>query len=151
MVPAESEAGVRGDVQRYLEGAASNLGFADWLKSTGRDDPTTVGWAITAAFYAAVHAVRAYLLARHGVRVGAHTDMPGLQAQHPELNNTARDYNMLKQESQSARYYLNQRFTWADFDKLRAKAARVQATWRPKTEQALQPPPGSPESPGSGR
>jgi hypothetical protein len=47
--------------RRHLDNIEKNLAFADWLKSSGRTDPTTVGWAITVLFYASLHAVRAHL------------------------------------------------------------------------------------------
>lgn len=123
---------------KHLQGAARNLAFADRLKKSGQNDPATLQWAVTALFYAAVHSVRAYLSARHGVQVTAHSDMPGLIAKYPELKGTQRDYDMLKQQSHSARYYLNESFTWDDYDKLRAAAVRISNAWLAKTQTALQ-------------
>jgi uncharacterized protein (UPF0332 family) len=117
--------------RQHLSGAEANLAFADQLHRTQGNDFVVVGWAITALFYAAVHAVRAYLLARHGIRVAAHEDMRRLLQEHPELKRTHTSYNHLKQQSESARYYLNPAFTWSDYESLLKDAQKVLATWKP--------------------
>lgn len=114
-----------------MAGAEANLVFAAGLRAAAVQDHVVIGWAITALFYSSVHAVRAYLLARHDVRVAAHEDMRSLLQKHPELKKTHTAYYHLKQQSESARYYLNQAFTWSDYDSLRRDAERVLATWRP--------------------
>lgn len=118
--------------QRHAAGAVRNLDFARALRGAGATDATTVGWAITALFYAAVHAVRAYLMHAHGEVVTSHEDLRHLPAKYPELKRTLSKYSYLKQESESARYYLNEKFTWADFDKIDPQAVLVLKTWLPK-------------------
>lgn len=119
--------------EAHLEGAAKNLAYAEWLRAQGRTDSLAVGWAITALFYSAVHAVRAYLLARHNVKVTSHDDVKSFERQYPEIRRTVIDYEWLKQESHSARYYLSPHFTWDDYAKLRKAAEKIDNTWRTKT------------------
>jgi hypothetical protein len=121
----------------HLRAVQDHIAFGDALKATGRADATTVGWAITALFYAALHAVRAYLKACKQVDVASHGDFKGYERQFPELRRTALDYNHLKQESQSARYYCNPNFTWDNFDDLRRKAERVANVWVPKATSCI--------------
>lgn len=130
MAPSPSSTNQELTAQQHWAGAEANLVFAGKLRSAEAQDYVVVGWAITALFYSAVHAVRAYLLAHHGVRVVAHEDMRRMLESHPELRRTHTSYNHLKQQSESARYYLNQSFTWADYDKLLKDAERVLSTWR---------------------
>jgi hypothetical protein len=121
----------------HVRAVADHIAFGDWLKASGRDDATAVGWAITALFYAALHAVRAYLKACKSVDVSSHDDFKAYERQYPELKKTALDYNFLKQESQSARYYCNPNFTWSNFDELRKKAERVAGIWVPKANGCM--------------
>lgn len=137
MAPSPSSASRDLTAQQHLAGAEANLAFATQLRTAGAADWIVVGWAITALFYSAVHALRAYLLARHGVRVAAHEDMRRLLEAHPELRRTHTAYNHLKQQSESARYYLNPAFTWADYDLLRKDADRVLVTWRPLVQGTI--------------
>jgi HEPN domain-containing protein len=124
-------------VQKHLQGADDQLAHADWLhSSSGRSDSTTVGWAITSLFYAAVHAVRAYLVSEKGEKVTAHAEMRGFYEKYPELKKTKSAYDLLKQESEGARYYLT-KFTWEDFAKLRPDARKVIAVWGPKAAANL--------------
>jgi hypothetical protein len=136
-MPPSSSSTWEDAARRHLDSVEKNLTFADWLKGTERTDPTTIGWAITVLFYAAVHAVRAYLAARHEVVVTAHIDMRQHVATYPELRRTKADYEQLKQQSESARYYGDECFTWQDFDKLKQTAVRIRSTWKPSAEQAL--------------
>lgn len=116
-------------VEQHLKGARDNLAFADQLRAVANQDVCVIRWAITALFYSAVHAVRGYLVARHGVTVISHQQMRDLERDHPELMKTKVDYDQLKQQSHTARYYLSNRFTWADFDVLRSRAERVLRHW----------------------
>lgn len=140
MLPSRSSTELAAD--QHIAGAEAHLAFGDSLRAAaGADpgaveDPTVVGWAITALFYCAVHAVRAYLVAAKGVRVSAHEDMKRYLADYPELRKTSSAYSTLKQESESARYYLNSNFRWKDYDELRKDAARVLATWKPKVVES---------------
>lgn len=121
----------------HLQAVDDHLAHGDFLKGTSRADPTTVGWAITALFYAALHAVRAYLKACKNLDVTSHEDFSSQVRAHPELRRSQKEYDWLKQESQSARYYGNRHFTWADFDKIRPAALKVIRTWVPKAEGCL--------------
>lgn len=121
----------------HLRAVREHLAHGDFLKTTGRSDPVTVGWAITALFYSALHAVRAYLKACKDVDVTSHEDYQAHARRFPELNRTQRDYDLLKQQSHSARYYCNPNFAWQDYESLRQKANRVANTWVPKAEGCL--------------
>ncbi len=123
--------------ETHLRAVTEHIAHGEWLKSSGRTDATTVGWAITALFYAALHSVRAYLKACKNVDVSSHDDFKAYERQFPELKKTALDYNFLKQESQSARYYCNPNFTWTNFDDLRKKAERVAGIWVPKANGCM--------------
>jgi hypothetical protein len=123
-------------VQQHLDGSKDFLAHADWLRSSGRSDSTTVGWAITALFYAAIHAVRAYLVSEKGEKVTAHMEMRHLYNSYPELKRTQKAYDLLKQQSEAARYYLAV-FTWKEFEALRPDAERVLAVWSPKAKSNL--------------
>lgn len=122
--------------ERHLEGARCNIAYADSLRdahvSDAEVDPMVVGWAITALFYAAVHAVRAYLRHAKGVVVSSHEDIRKFEEKYPELRRTEVPYKHLKQQSESARYYLNSRFTWTDYEELRKDAVRVLKVWESK-------------------
>ncbi len=108
-----------------MRGAREQLQHADWLRSSGVSGPTAIGWAITALFYATVHALRGYVAERHRHRVASHEDVRRLWNKYPELKRVKANYTGLKQQSESARYYLNDQFTWNDYDKLRSKAEAV--------------------------
>lgn len=133
--PSASEAD-RAEGRKHLQAVEDHVAHGDFLKATGRTDVITIGWAITALFYSAVHALRAYLRACKGVTIASHDDFHTQQRIYPELNRTKVEYDLLKQESQSARYYCGE-FTWEDFDKLRAKANKVANTWRNKTNECI--------------
>ena len=123
---------------QHLEGAKAHLAFADALAAAGAtttEDPVAVGWAITALFYSAVHCVRAYLVSAKKAKVVSHEDFRRLEREFPELNASRAPYQTLKQQSESARYYLNKNFTWADYQKLRRDAARVLNTWEPRVRR----------------
>ena len=133
--------------QVHLEAVGAHLEYAAFLKSTLRDDPVTVGWAITALFYAAVHSVRGYLKACKQIDVSSHDDFRQWIQKYPELKRTSSEYDLLKQQSQSARYYCNPNFTWTDVDVLRKKAEKVAATWRDLTLKCLVGPTTSSSTP----
>ena len=121
----------------HLAGADANVAFGVSLVEDHPADPVAVGWAITALFYAALHETRAYLAARHGKHVVAHEDMRPVWGAHPEMGRCRAPYTELKQQSESARYYLNQAFDPADFEHLRARYQSVRSLLRPRTERAL--------------
>ena len=131
----------------HLEAVGKHLDHAAFLRSTNRTDAVTVGWAITALFYAALHSVRGYLKACKQVDVTSHDDFKALVHTHTELKRTSVEYDLLKQESQSARYYCNPNFTWADVDELRKKAEKIANTWRAPTMRCLTAPTGTVSAP----
>jgi hypothetical protein len=133
-VPSASD---REAARFHLAGVAKQLEHAEFLRASGRDDHTTVGWAITALFYCAVHVIRAYLTGVKGVTVSAHEDMHRCYREFPELTKTRAEYQLLKQESEAARYYLSDKFTWTDYDKLRSRLGKIEAVWNPKTKAAI--------------
>ena len=132
--------------RRHIAAVQSHREFAEFLRGSGRDDPVTVGWAITALFYASVHAVRAYLTARHGESVTAHQDMYQLYRSHPELKRTQDAYDLLKQKSEGARYYA-ETFVWKDFENLLQDARKVESTWLPKANKAIADAASAPKAP----
>jgi hypothetical protein len=122
--------------QEHLQIAKQNLEFGDWLQSSGRNDPTTVGWAVTALFYAALHEIRAYLLAHHQVKIGDHQELRRFEVDYPELKRTSQDYHQLKIDSELARYNTGT-FSWQDYVELRTNVERIIRCWRHKTEAAI--------------
>ena len=55
----------------YLAQARANRAHVEWLLTMNPTDQTPRQWAATAAFYCALHAMTAYLLAQ-GVTVNSH-------------------------------------------------------------------------------
>ena len=121
----------------HLQGADANLAFGSGLVGASPEDPVAIGWAITALFYAAVHEARAYLVARHGRRIVAHDDMRAVWDSHPEMRAGRTPYTELKQQSESARYYLNRAFVASDFSFLAERYGAVRSVLRAKTERAI--------------
>jgi hypothetical protein len=95
------------------------------------------GWAVTAMFYSAVHRVRAYLFAHHGERIARHDDMRDQWRKYPEMRPIKVEYELLKQESEQARYYLAE-FTPAEVEALRQYLQRIQRMLEAKTARAIQ-------------
>lgn len=58
-------------VSAHLAQARANRAHAEWLLASRPNDPTALQWAVTAAFYSALHGLTAYLLAR-GIVVASH-------------------------------------------------------------------------------
>ena len=95
---------------QHLEQARANRAFAERLLELGPSDPTFRQWAVTAAFYCAVHCVEAYL-----ARLGRHSQdhehrrqlicRGGVAAVPPEV---FRAYRQLQQWSEQARYLMGQ-------------------------------------------
>jgi hypothetical protein len=55
----------------HLLQARENRAHAEWLLASRATDNTALQWAVTAAFYAALHGLTAYLMVQ-GVRVSNH-------------------------------------------------------------------------------
>lgn len=95
-------------------------------------------WAVTALFYSALHEMRAYAIAAYGHRVTSHEGWRKFEKNHPELRRTASQYDLLKQYSQTARYYLEVHSD-QDFAKLRERVITIKNAWRGKTMKRVTP------------
>lgn len=87
--------------------ARDNRAHAEWLIAERPTDATALQWAVTAAFYCALHGLTAYLMAR-GVTVSSHTSRR--RALHDPQNQVPQHiqfaYDALEVESRGARYEL---------------------------------------------
>lgn len=96
---------------RHLGQARRNLAHAEQLLTEHGNDPTAVQWAVTAAFYCAVHCIQAHLI-RQGYDPQTHMRRAEAIADPntgvPPTVQIA--YELLKQRSEKARYRL------AEFD-----------------------------------
>ena len=61
------------------------------------------GWAVTCLFYSALHLVEAYLV-QQGLMSGTHRERHVRMLREPNLVSLRSTYNLLKQESELARY-----------------------------------------------
>src|SRR6185503_15229751 len=91
----------------HLNQARANRDHAEWLIATSPNDPTALQWAVTAAFYSALHALTAHLLAR-GVQVWDHRMRT--QALADPRNGVPLsihdNYRLLERRSRQGRYLL---------------------------------------------
>lgn len=115
--------------EQHLEGAQALTAKAQELSALCN------GWAITALFYAAVHWVRSYLVARHQRHVEAHEAMRQVWRDFPEMARIRSEYELLKKESEQFRYYLVE-FSPDDFSKLKTKLDKIRATLYPRIQKA---------------
>lgn len=96
-----------GDQARHLEQARANRDHAEFLVAQRPSDPTAMQWAVTAAFYCAVHCIEAHL-ATFGVDSRSHADrgyhMSVLAYGIPDV--VADAYAALKRRSMGARYLM---------------------------------------------
>lgn len=85
--------------------ARANRDLAEHLLASRPNDPVYLRWAVTAAFYAGLHAITAYLVAR-GVTVGNHDDRSLAMAdpQNGVPRHVFAAYQSLKRRSVDARY-----------------------------------------------
>lgn len=114
----------------HLDGARANEKVSEALQLV------SPGWAITALFYSAVHFMRAYLAAHHGVQIASHDAMHELWNRFPELRKVKVEYVHLKQTSEAFRYYL-QDFDAQDVIDTRRHLAKVRGVLEPKIVRAL--------------
>ncbi len=94
-------------VADHLDQARRNQTFAEQLLNQHASDPTSVQWAVIAAFYVAVHCMQAHLMTL-GHDPENHAERGYLIAQ-PASGipfDVRRSYRWLKQRSESARYRL---------------------------------------------
>ncbi len=98
----------------HLDQARANRAHAERLLGESPTDPIAVQWAVTAAFYCAVHCLQAYLVGR-GVRPRSHLQRDAYLAdqRYGIPNHVYNAYKKLKRRSEGARYLL-WRFTAAD-------------------------------------
>lgn len=116
-------------VEDHLRVADELFELAAWLIAA-RPEGFANGWAVTHVFYAAVHALSACVLARHGVRAPAHQDRFHWFREYPELRKSeAWDYRLLKTASEESRYR-GQRYTVAQYTEFRATAEKLCKHWR---------------------
>jgi len=94
------------------------------------------GWAITAAFYAALHAISAYVLVRHNERVNPHQDRSHWFKKYPELAGNQLAFTSLKKQSEAFRYDFAP-YTWDDADRSVAAPRQIVAKWAPQTRRRL--------------
>jgi hypothetical protein len=91
----------------HLRQARANLAHAEGLLRGSPSDPTAAQWAVTAAFYCAVHCIEAHLAAHH-LHSRTHRDrarhMADPRVGIPRAVYTA--YRRLKERSEGARYLL---------------------------------------------
>jgi hypothetical protein len=73
----------------------------------------------------------------------AHDDMRGVWNAYPEMSAGRAPYTDLKQQSESARSYLNREFTADDFAHFRGLYSRIRSLLRSKTERAIRDAGGS--------
>lgn len=91
-------------VAKHLQKAGENKAFSGSLQ---RNTPTQTGWAITAAFYSALHFVQAYLVSI-GADVRNHIDREHHVEQMPDLQSIYADYRDLQTLSENCRYEMNE-------------------------------------------
>jgi len=94
-----------GERADHLKRARDNRAFAARLVSTDNPDPTDVQWAVTAAFYSALHLVEA-TFALHGIHCEHHRDRPMIMNQVGISIDVQKAYRSLQGFSEEARYGL---------------------------------------------
>jgi len=87
-----------------------------------------IRWAVTALFYAALHALSAYMLHRYDVVALEHKHRWPWLRTYSELKRFAYDYRELYERSHAARYS-PATFTGSDYDKLRARGRHMIERW----------------------
>lgn len=133
MVPAPSDL----SEEDHLRQAEGFLDFGAWLVSH-RDDAVSVGWAITNAYYASLHVISAYFLARHGLRAASHQERDRWLRDRafPEFAQQDRvEFFKLKTASEDARYR-GQVFTLLHHALYRKHAERLVAKWGDRARKA---------------
>ena len=91
----------------HLVQARGNRDHAEWLLASRPDDPFAMQWAVTAAFYAALHGLTAHLMGR-GVAASTH-DERGWALADPRNGvppHVYTAYRLLEGRGKQARYLL---------------------------------------------
>lgn len=86
----------------HLTAFVDNRAFAEDLLRQNK--PIALRWAVTAAFYAALHMIRAYAAAK-GVNIVNHSEGETFMQKSPEVSRGFPTYKALKELSESARYF----------------------------------------------
>lgn len=89
-------------VTEYLGKSQRNR---DYARSVPLDTPTQVGWAITALFYSALHAINAYFAQSH-IKCFDHDGRGEQIMNDPKISKIYEDYRELRSLSQNARYHM---------------------------------------------
>lgn len=89
--------------EQFLAKSRNNKVFAESLPLK---TPTDVGWAMTALFYSALHAINAYLASQNRT-CSDHEDRAKEIIYDPKINPIYKDYRDLHSLSQNARYHMN--------------------------------------------
>jgi hypothetical protein len=84
----------------HLAKAENNKGFADAIKLS---NPTSVGWALTALFYSALHYVEAFN-GKYNLHCKSHHQLKADIAKNPQLLTIFDEYSGLLDYSWNARY-----------------------------------------------
>jgi len=84
----------------HLYKAVHNKQFADGVEPS---TPTSVGWALTALFYSALHYVEAFN-AKYNCHFSKHEDLNRDISRNPQLQKIFEDYKDLSNFSWNARY-----------------------------------------------
>lgn len=95
------------DRDQHLEQARANRAHAEELVATRSADSTALQWAVTAAFYCAVHCIEAHLTL-HGIHSTEHREREYFLGQRRSgvPSEVLAAYMRLKQWSLQTRYYL---------------------------------------------
>ena len=93
----------------HLRQARANLAHAERLLQTFPDDPTSVQWAVSAAFYCALHCIEAHLADR-AIHCNTHFERQRTirQPRAGIPREVRTHYDQLKEWSEQARYFLRQ-------------------------------------------
>jgi hypothetical protein len=119
-------------VDDHLRVAREFLDFgARVVAGSSPADPVTLAWAVTSAYYAALHAITAYMLAAHDERAATHADRDRWlrDRRFPEFAEQDRkEYFGLKAASEASRYY-GRAYNVLDHTLWRQRAERIVAKW----------------------
>lgn len=127
------------DAEGHLVAALALLADGERMAAQrGTPTETRAGWVVTASFYASLHVLSAYVLARHGARVSAHRDRTDWFRDYPELSADRFAFTSLKKRSEAFRYF-NDAITWSAADEALSAARRMSAKRSDKVRRSLAP------------
>lgn len=126
-------------VEDHLRIAREFLDFGARVASGAESaDSVALGWAVTSAYYAALHAVSAHVLAAHDERAASHADRDRWlrDRRFPEFaEQDRREYFGLKAASEAARYF-GRAYTVLDHTLWRQRAERMVTKWSDRARKA---------------